>query len=200
MLRINRRWIDEVVVRFGVCPFAARALTEDHVARRVLDGAGLDEGVMRATVDALAADEAIEVALLVFPRLQLDAAAFDKACLPWRAAHPAFVAAVFHPDAAFDARTPAQAVGFFRRAPDPTLQLVRQRVLDAVKGERGGKFHFDYSPAAFAELERRAERVPVSERIARDNQQLLLARAAELQQIYDDIRADRDRCYGRAGG
>jgi hypothetical protein len=187
-----------VVVRFGVCPFAAPALTGGAVARRVLDG--LDEAP--AAIAALAPDEAIEVALLIFPRETADAATFDRACAPLRTLHPAFVAAVFHPDTPYDAATPAQAVGFFRRAPDPTLQLVRASVLARVRGS-DGKFLFDFSAEAWAELRKREQRLPPSERIARDNHRLLGERLRELEAIYDDIRADRERSYraaDRGGG
>ena len=199
MLRVNRRWIDEVVVQHGVCPFAAPSLAAPgQVQRRVLSS--LDEA--RGAIDELAGDAQLAVGLLIFPRVTLDAAAFDRACVPLRAAHSAFVAAVFHPETPFDTASAAQAVGFFRRAPDPTLQIVRAQVLDDVRGNKdvAGKFLFDYSAAAWQELERRRERVPLSERIARDNHHLLTEKIAALQAIYDDIRADRDRSYARAFG
>jgi hypothetical protein len=194
VLRINRRWIDEVVVRFGVCPFAAASLASGAVARRVLDG--LDDAP--SVIDAWARDPSLEIGLIIFPRLRATADAFDRACAPLRTANPAFVAAVFHPDTPFDAATAAQAVGYFRRAPDPTLQLVRASVLERVRGP-DGKFLFDFSPAAWAELKKREQRLPTSQRIARDNHALLAARHAELATIYDDIRADRERSYRRGG-
>jgi hypothetical protein len=195
-LRINARWIHEVVERFDICPFARPALDGGHVARRVL--VAPDEA--RALVDEQARDENVEVALHVFPTVTMSAAAFDAWCAPLRAANPAFVTAVFHPDTPYELSTPAQAVGFFRRAPDPTLQLVRVSALDAVRG-RAGKFMFDFSPAAWAELKKREHRLPTSERIARDNHALVVRDGiSTLQAIYDDIRADRDRSYGAAGG
>jgi hypothetical protein len=170
----------------------------DHgeVARRVLFG--LDGA--RAAVDELAARREVQIGLVIFPTLTVSAAAFDAACAPLRTANPAFVAAVFHPDTPYDLATPAQAVGLFRRAPDPTLQLVRVSALEAVRGA-DGKFMFDFSAAAWAELQRREHRPPTSERIARDNH-ALAARVgiSTLQAIYDDIRADRERSYAAAGG
>jgi len=150
----------------------------------------------RVLVEELARDEKIEVALLIFPTVTASAEAFDAWCAPLRAAHPAFVAAVFHPESAYDLATPAQAVGFFRRAPDPTLQLVRVSALEAVRGG-SGKFMFDFSPAAWAELKKREHRLPTSERIARDNHALVARDGiSTLQAIYDDILADRRRSYG----
>jgi hypothetical protein len=167
------------------------------VARRALLG---DDVALvsssRTAIDELARDLAIEVALLIFPTVTMSAAAFDAWCAPLRAANPAFVAAVFHPDTPYELSTPAQAVGFFRRAPDPTLQLVRVSVLDTVRGT-SGKFMFDFSPAAWAELKKREHRLPTSERIARDNHALVTRDGiSTLQAIYDDIRADRQRSYG----
>jgi hypothetical protein len=198
-----------VVERFGVCPYAQPAMKVGTVARRVL----LDEAAAPAVIaaghlaraasmiiDELADDAAVEVALLIFPTVTMSAAAFDAWCAPLRAAHPAFVAAVFHPEAPYELTTPAQAVGFFRRAPDPTLQLVRASVLQAVRGP-DGKFLFDFSPEAWVELKRREHRLPTSERIARDNHALLAGDGiSTLQAIYDDIRADRARAYAAATG
>lgn len=167
-----------------------------RVARRVL----LAPDDARATIDEIAADQQVEVALLIFPTVTMAPVAFDAWCAPLRSAHPEFVAAVFHPDTPYELGSPAQAVGLFRRAPDPTLQLVRVSVLDSVRGS-SGKFMFDFSPAAWAELKKREHRMPTSERIARDNHALALREGiSTLQAIYDDIRADRDRSYGKAGG
>lgn len=184
-----------MVERFDVCPFALPAMKGDNVARHALDR--FDEAA--PIVDALAADEKIEVALLVFPTLTASYAEFDAACQPLRTRHPAFVAAVFHPATPYDATTPAQAVGFFRRAPDPTLQLVRQSVLQSVRGP-DGKFLFDYSPEAWAQLKKREHKLPTSERIARSNHALLAGRIGELEAIYRDIAADRAASYARVGG
>ena len=185
-------------------------MKEAHVARRVIadgDAGGGDDAARaaaaRAAIAELARDDQIEVALLIFPTVTMSAAAFDAWCAPLRAANPAFVAAVFHPETPYDLATPAQAVGFFRRAPDPTLQLVRVSTLDAVRGpgNRDGKFMFDFSPQAWAELKKREHRLPTSERIARDNHALVSREGiSTLQAIYDDIAADRKRSYGGATG
>jgi hypothetical protein len=162
------------------------------VARRVV----VDTGAARGLIDELARDLQIEVALLIFPTVTMSAPAFDAWCAPLREGNPAFVAAVFHPDTPYNLATPAQAVGFFRRAPDPTLQLVRLSVLEEIRG-RGGKFMFDFSAAAWAELKKREHRLPTSERIARDNHELVVRDGiSTLAAIYDDIRSDRQRSYG----
>jgi hypothetical protein len=196
VLRINERWIHEVVERYGICPFALPSMKAGAVARRVVR----DPAAARPLVDELAADARVEVALLIFPTVTMTAAEFDAACAPLRAANPAFVAAVFHPETPYELATPARAVGFFRRSPDPTLQLVRASVLQQVRGP-DGKFLFDFSAAAWAELKRREHRLPTSERIARDNHALILRDGiVELQAILDDIKRDRDLSYAQVAG
>ena len=78
-----------------------------RVARRVM----LEPDGARAAIDALAANETVEVALLIFPTVTMSAAAFDAWCAPLRAANPAFVAAVFHPETPYELTTPAQEIG-----------------------------------------------------------------------------------------
>ncbi len=76
---------------------------------------------------------------------------------------------------------------------------MRFSALDAVRsGAPAGKFLFDWSAEAQRELERRAQSVPVSERIARDN----FARVAQvgratLEAVFADIMQDRARTYAR---
>jgi hypothetical protein len=191
-----------VVEAFSICPFAAGARRAGAVARHILVESSSEaaEKVAREKIEALAQDDRVEVALLIFPSLALDLAAFDRFCQPLRQANRALVAAVFHPRSTYSLESPAQAVGFFRRAPDPMLQLLRADALLAVRNARpGGKFLFDWSAAAWAELSRRQEQQPVTDKIAADNFQLLVGgQLARLQAILDDIAADRARSYAAA--
>jgi hypothetical protein len=71
-------------------------------------------------------------------------------------------------------------VGLFRRAPDPTLQLVRYTALDAARRRApDGKFFFDGSPASWSRLAERPER-GLSEQIAHENFERLAKTAHEL--------------------
>jgi hypothetical protein len=200
-LRIHQRWIDEVVEAFSICPFAAGARRANAVGRHILVATTIAgaEKAAREKIAELARDDKVQVALLIFPSLGLDLAAFDSFCQPLRQADRAFVAAVFHPQSSYSLESPAQAVGFFRRSPDPMLQLLRADELEAVRNAApGGKFLFDWSAAAWAELGRRREKVPVTDKIAADNFQLLVGGQLErLQAILDDIAADRARSYAQ---
>ncbi len=200
VLRIHMRWAAEVVESFNGCPFAAGARRAGAVLRHVIVDADADAAMAaaRARIALLADERATEVALFIFPRLAVDVPAFERFCQPLRQADRALVAAVFHPQALYSLESPAQAVGFFRRAPDPTLQLVRADVMESVRAAApGGKFLFDWSAAAWAELDRRQEKLPVTDKITRDNHALLVRGHLErLQAILDDIAVDRARSYG----
>jgi hypothetical protein len=201
VLRVNARYLDELVEGYDVCPFARGARLRSQVARRVLLDETPDPTAALEAIDELAREETIAVALLIFPRLPLAPDPFDRFVGELRAASkPPFAMAMFHPDAAYDLASPQQMVMFFRRAPDPTIQLVRFSVLDAVKGptRADGKFLFDWSARGWAELARRSAEVSVSEQIAQANHATALREGiTRLQAVLDDIRADRARTYAR---
>jgi hypothetical protein len=198
-LRIHLRWVDEIVEQFSTCPFAAGARRGDHVGRRIVtarDAAAAEE-TARAAIETFAGDGNVHVALIIFPSLAMSAPAFDRFCQPLRQAHRAFVGAVFHPETSYSLESPSQAVGFFRRAPDPTLQLLRADELAAIRDAApGGKFLFDGSAASWAELQRRGEKQPMTDRIADDNFALATGgQLGRMQAILDDIAADRQKSY-----
>jgi hypothetical protein len=126
-LRLCDRYVKEVVLAFGLCPWAEPALRAGRVARRVFPGAELDVTGVLAAIDALAGrpapepageptgDQArqhdgagdVEVALFLFPRHAGGWSAFDAFAERVRRADrarrpagnlPPFLVATFHPD------------------------------------------------------------------------------------------------------
>jgi hypothetical protein len=211
VLRLNDRYLDELVEAFDICPFARGARAGGGVERRVLHDQTPDVASGLAAIAELERDPKVVIGLLIFPRLEITPAAFDRLLGELREAdlqrrpreaggRAPFAMAAFHPEAPYSDESPQRMVSFFRRSPDPTIQLVRFDALDAVKsrGAPGGAFFFEWSAKGWAELERRTAELPVSERIARDNHATAMREGvARLQSIYDDIRADRARAYAR---
>ena len=155
----------------------------------------------------LAADRYVEVAFLVYPRLAVvsglarglrrdgpdaDGARHELGRVP-------FVFAVFHPDAEPETDDPERLIPFLRRTPDPTFQLVRVAVLDAVRSlsSQGTQF------VSLAVLRghavcRGAVQVPLRERIARTNLATVRRMGVDaVRRALDDIRRDRDEAYAR---
>jgi hypothetical protein len=190
-LRLNARYVDEIVLAFELCPWAAKAWTGGHVRQHVvLDVAPTAEGML-PILDAFDAASDIAIGLVIYPRLVTRAAAFDAfAERVRRADHarradaatappaPAFLIAAFHPGAPEAFTTPPQLVSFLRRTPDPTLQLVRTSVLRRATDEGG----------------------TVSDEVTRRNFDAVSARgAADVDAVLRDIRRDRDGSYARLG-
>jgi hypothetical protein len=186
----NDRFLVEVVEGWSLCPFARATRLAGQLAREVVFGEDATTLAQRAhRHDAGGA----QIVLLILPSWTGDARAFerfvDEVRQTYDASKPAaFAMAPFHPDTAFHTDTPARLVGLFRRAPDPTIQLVRYTALDAARRRApDGKFFFDGSPEAWKEIVARPER-GVSEQIAYDNYQTASQRSDELVALLTDIR------------
>lgn len=204
-MRIHTRYLVEIVEQFNICPFAQGARTTAALERRVI----LDEDPIAAAlgaIDELKPRDQVAVAILIFPRAPGGVDAFEAFLNQLRAADDArrgergpFAFALFHPEARFGLDTPDRLVMFFRRSPDPSIQLVRFSALDAVRSPApGGKFLFDFTPEGYAELARRAQSVPVSERIGRDNFATMERVGQErFERVFRDILNDRARSYAK---
>jgi hypothetical protein len=186
-LRLNDRYLGEVVVAFNLCPWADRALREGRVARRVLLAAEPRVEDALSFGDSIEPDPRMEIGLLICPRASLDAGAWHRFAGAVRetdrkrrtlGAHEGFALAAFHPDSSRTFETPHQLVAFIRRTPDPTLQFVR------------------YSTLADA----RAVAPDVSDAVAYQNFETVeQLGAAKLDAILAGIRRDRDETYARLG-
>jgi hypothetical protein len=205
VLRLNDRYLDEVVERFDFCPYARGARQAGQVARAVIldgsEGGALYEAVLAVRQTAARAETVI--GLLIFPRLELDPDGFDRFVNRVRELdqEKAFALAAFHPSAPYGVDTPQKLVMLLRRSPDPTIQLVRFSALAAVKGgaePSNKKFLFHYSARALAELDKRAEIRTPSEKIAQSNFATVGREGeARVRAVLDGIRADRDAAYAR---
>jgi hypothetical protein len=190
-LRLNTRYVNEVVLAWNLCPWAEKAFTSGQVRQRVLLAEAPAPEDVLPFLDECAAAPDVAIGLLIFPRLLMRAPAFDAfAERARRADHarrpdaatsppaPAFLIAAFHPEAPTTFETPPQLVSFVRRTPDPTLQLVRAQVLRRATGE---------GPR-------------VSDDVTRRNFETVSARgAAALDAVLRELRRDRDESYARLG-
>jgi len=177
-LRLNARYVDEVVVGWGLCPWADRAIREGRVRRRAILDEAPAPGAVLAFVDELAAAPDLAIGFAIFPRASLSAQGFDAFAEQVRRADrargaPAFLVAAFHPFGADTFGSAPQLVSFVRRTPDPTLQLVRASLLARLP------------PGA-------------SDDVGRENFAAVSARGpAALDALLRDIRRDREESYAR---
>lgn len=204
-LRLQQRYAEEVVEGFNLCPWARSARERGAVERVVLLQRDDEEAPALEAIRALEERPEVEVALLLFPSLLVDPPAFDAFTQRLRAAderrhggRPVFAAASFHPDYPLDLRSAAAAVPFFRRTPDPTIQLIRLSLVEQMRGPNHGKFLFDFSPEGWSQLLERQRRGSTTERITQENYDRLISDSPErIAAVLDDIRADRERVHAR---
>jgi hypothetical protein len=185
-LRLCDRYVEEVVVGFGLCPWAAPALRGGRVARAVVTDVAPAPEACLPIIDAWEAAPRVSIGLLVLPRFAGTRGAFDgfaekvrRQAGGRRVGEPAFMVAAFHPEGLSTFAGPHQLVSFLRRTPDPLLQFVRAEALSAVKAGGGD----------------------VSGDVATQNHASLIApgQTERFEAVISSLRIDRDATYARLG-
>src|SRR5689334_15928018 len=77
-LRVYRRYQREIVEGFRLCPWAEKADADGHVEVTVCLEAAPDVATTLAAVDALAENDTVHIGLLLFPRLRIPRAEFER--------------------------------------------------------------------------------------------------------------------------
>jgi hypothetical protein len=179
-LKVYERYAVEVVERFGLCPWARAARESHSVVLNVISSVNHDDFSESLTQLAklCVVSEDAEIALFIYPLLDLDRLPFEDfvrrlraAAEKCRPALDAFAMAAFHPSAEVDLSDPDRLVPYVRRSPDPTLQLVRKSALSSIKGLTSGTAFLDVTSLSLASLEALSVPAPkaVRERIAEQN-------------------------------
>ena len=185
-LRLCDRYVEEVVVGFGLCPWAVPALRAGRVAREVVTEVTPAAAACLPVIEAWEQDTRIAIGLLVLPRFAGTRGAFDRfaeevrrADRARRTGEPPFVAAAFHPEGLTTFAGPPQLVSFLRRTPDPLLQFVRADLLAGVL----------------------AAGPDVSGQVAAHNHATLTGpgQTDRFEAVIRALRADRDATYARLG-
>ena len=206
-LRVYRRYMVEVVEGFTLCPWAAPARRDGHVVEHVIlaeNQANPEQSL--ALLGSLAEQLRTEIALFIYPDLELDRLAFESFVRTVRERDAArhevgtipFAMAAFHPDARADLNEPERLIPFLRRTPDPTIQVVRVSALDRVRGSspEGTQF-FDLANLGTLPLPQK-EPISLRQRIAQANLDTALEVGVDtLEALFQDIRRDRDESYAR---
>ncbi|MEM1417546.1 MAG: hypothetical protein AAGH15_21800 [Myxococcota bacterium] len=197
-LRLYGRYAEEFVEALHLCPWAASARRSGAADVRVL----LEERPGSAT-DAVLADAApaLDVLILVYPRARAERRPWEREVAAVRerlGKTPAFALAAFHPDARPDPSTPARLVPFVRKSPDPTIQAIRFRALDAVRkrDDAGSRFVDPATVDLGTLLSGPPPAPPLHERVAAKNLAILRELGlGEAERILAAIHADRSRSY-----
>jgi hypothetical protein len=206
-LRLYDRYAVEVVERLDLCPWARRARREGAVARHVFlqeSADDLQESLLQ--IEALERLAPISIGLFIYPRIGLGRLDFEHFVRRLRHADSTlhepgqipFAMAAFHPEAKPELSDPDRLVPFLRRSPDPTIQLVRREVLDAVRGEGTRGTAFAEAWMLDPQLGMIRTEPGIRERIALNNLETIQRLGpASVEAILDDIALDRRESYAR---
>jgi hypothetical protein len=205
-LRAYDRYAVEVVEHFGFCPWARSAREAGNVVVNVLFSVNHDDfSESLARLSELSnGPEHIDIALFIYPLLDLDRLPFEDFVRRLRAACEAhlppldaFAMAAFHPAASVDLSHPDRLVPYVRRSPDPTLQLVRNSALSRIKGLTSGTAFLDLGSLSLESLTALTQPVKdVRERIAEQNLATVRAEGpAAVDAVLDDIFRQRETAH-----
>lgn len=204
-LRVNDRYLLEVIEGWAFCPFAKEGRKQGTTARHVHRAGAGDAAALLALFDEVAAKKQHAVTQVLFPLVEVDPESFSDFCYRLtalgnaRLPAPALACAPLHPALPYSDANPFALVPLFRRAPDPTLQWVR---LDGLEAIYQGRSSGTTCPGP-EELERLLKEGPkpaprLYDRVAETNAQM--ARRLGVERVAALLRAlaeDGRRAYRR---
>lgn len=139
IIAATRKWVEDVVVGYNLCPFAKRELVHSRV-RFVVSEAETEDGLLQALhseLQRLEDEPEIETTLLIHPGVLqafgpynefLDAA---DGLLAYLDMEGVYQIASFHPQYQFEGTDPEAAENYTNRSPFPMLHLLREASLEA---------------------------------------------------------------------
>jgi len=205
-LRVNDRYLSEIVEGYAFCPFAKDGREKGRTARYVHRSRGNDGEALLALFALVAATPEQEVAQVILPLVDVDPKDFATFCYALtelgnaRARVSTLACAPLHPALPFSTATPYTLLPLFRRAPDPTIQWVRLDGLDAIYAGRTTETICP-TPEELALIQRAdaAPRAALYDRVCDTNSRMAeRIGVARLEGMLRDIAEDGRRSYGRA--
>ncbi len=209
VLRINQRYLIEIVEAFDFCPWAKQVRGTEKLRREVFfeesDSDALLSKVSQC-VEEISEQERVEIGLLIFPNLPLGPREFRGFVANLERSHAEshprgqlpLAMASFHPVADADLQTPARLVPFIRRSPDPTIQLVRRSTMASVRKTQDEGSVFADSLESFLPLLGKTPTLSTADSIAKNNLRTVERESiAAIEVLLKDIREDRARTYRR---
>ncbi|MDO6442688.1 DUF1415 domain-containing protein [Marinobacter sp. 2_MG-2023] len=139
VIEATRKWVEDVVVGYNLCPFAKRELVRDRVRFVVSDADNEDSLLQALQTELLRLDDEpeTETTLLIHPHALQSFADYNEfldaadGLLAYLDMEGVYQIASFHPDYQFSDAEPDAAENYTNRSPFPMLHLLREASLEA---------------------------------------------------------------------
>ena len=130
----TRKWLFDVIIGWGFCPFAQREYDNDRIYYAVIDATDVQSQLEQIILEcaALNKDASRETSLLVFPEtlvdfgVYLDLIDMANTLLEKQGYEGIYQLASFHPAYCFADAPPDDPANFTNRAPYPTVHILRE--------------------------------------------------------------------------
>ena len=139
VISATRKWVEDVVVGYNLCPFAKRELVRNRV-RFVVSEAETEDELLQALhseLQRLEDEPEIETSLLIHPGVLQDFGPYNEfldaadGLLAYLDMEGVYQIASFHPDYRFAGTEPDASENYTNRSPFPMLHLLREASLEA---------------------------------------------------------------------
>ncbi|HET8801084.1 MAG TPA: DUF1415 domain-containing protein [Marinobacter sp.] len=139
IISATRKWVEEVVVGYNLCPFAKRELVRNRV-RFVVSEAETEDELLQALhseLQRLEDEPEVETTLLIHPGVLQEFGPYNEfldaadGLLSYLDMEGVYQIASFHPDYQFAGTEPDAAENYTNRSPFPMLHLLREASLEA---------------------------------------------------------------------
>ena len=139
VISATRKWVEDVVVGYNLCPFAKRELVRNRV-RFVVSEAETEDELLQALhseLQRLEDEPEIETSLLIHPGVLQDFGPYNEfldaadGLLAYLDMEGVYQIASFHPDYQFAGTEPDASENYTNRSPFPMLHLLREGSLEA---------------------------------------------------------------------
>ena len=139
VISATRKWVEDVVVGYNLCPFAKRELVRNRV-RFVVSEAETEDELLQALhseLQRLEDEPEIETTLLIHPGVLQDFGPYNEfldaadGLLAYLDMEGVYQIASFHPDYQFAGTEPDASENYTNRSPFPMLHLLREGSLEA---------------------------------------------------------------------
>lgn len=204
-MRVNDRYLHEVIEGHAFCPFARGGRIAGQTTRHFFYPDTPSVEPLLELMASIAADERQVVAQVIVPLVEVTPEAWIRFVDELTAAGHARLGrravlafAALHPGLRYNAESPAAMVPLFRRAPDPTIQWVRLDAIAQIYEGRDDDTRFVDLADAPAYVRDAPPRVSLYDRIAATNaEEAHRLGLAAVEAMLAGIAEDGRRSYAR---